>query len=117
LALKGNAGDENKSEHVIDKLLTRKNPITSRAAEAARNSEAATSLRRFTKYAASCLVNAASVQLAGLTNLFHECQRQGTHRLVLIIKRRRYDETPTKIAVQVAGAKANATAKVMQTAM
>ena len=117
LALKGNAGDENISEHMIDKLLTRKNPITSRSAEAAHNSEARSSLRRFTKYAASCLVNAASVQLAGLTNLFYECQTQGTHRLVLVIKRRRYDETPTKIAVQVAGAKANATAKVMQTAM
>ena len=89
-------------DSTVGSVLIEKQPIVSFEAAAARHEEARSSLRRKTQQTACALINSAGVHLAGLINWFHTCQANGTHRLVLVVKLRRYDETPTRIAVKVA---------------
>lgn len=112
--------DEESRPQTWRKLLTTKIPVASRQAMADTLGEATSTLRRRTAQAAAAVINGTGVFTAALTNWLRSCQESETHRLVLLLKKRRYDETPSKIAIETQGAqgetasKESATAKIMQ---
>ena len=105
-----------RQETTVAALLTRSLPVASAAAAGAMLQRKRGAMRTLPVYAASALVNAASVHVLSLVNWLHRCQEAGTHRLVAVVKKRRYDETPLRVAVDVSGERVSGqtTAKVMQ---
>ena len=110
--------DEENCPQTWSKLLTTKINVTSRRALADTLGEAETTLRRRTWQAAAAVINGTGIFTVALTNWLRSCQESGSHRLVLMIKKRRYDETPSKITIPTnegdTAPKESATAKIMQ---
>lgn len=110
--------DEEKCPQTWSKLLTTKINVASRRALAGTLGEAETTLTRRTAQAAAAVINGTGIFTLALTNWLRSCQESGSHRLVLMIKKRRYDETPSKITIPThegdTAPKESATAQIMQ---
>lgn len=98
-------------------LLTQRLPVSSLANAASNLGVAPSTLKRNVQHAASSLINCASLELAALTDWLHRLEQDESYRLLLVLKKRQYDETPSKIAVDIADSASKTTgmAKVMQT--
>lgn len=88
--------------------------------------ESETTFRRNSWRAASGLILSASICIHFLQNWIQNLVFSGSHRLILLTKKRRYDETPSKIRIPDDGdvigktqgqASASSAAKVMQSEM
>ena len=120
-------------EHsTLHSLLTEKSSVVSQSAAAEKFGEDRSTLRNLQQTAAAALVNSAGFHLGVLQNWMHACASDtGTHNLILFLKKRRYDETPSRIAVTLPESKKqkqqssnktgskepSATAKILQSEM
>ena len=122
-------------EHsTLHSLLTKKSSVVSQSAAAEAFGEDRSTLRNLQQTAAAALVNSAGLHLGVLQNWMHACANEGTHNLILFLKKRRYDETPSRIAVtlpeskqkqqqkkqsskQTGSKEPSATAKILQSEM
>lgn len=107
--------EEARNDHVSALLHDVGRPVTSRKAAAARYSEAATTVGRQTQRCGGGLINISGMMWGHLLETVSHRVQSRFWRPLLFIKKRRYDETPSKIKVPVKGAKAdNKLAKILQ---
>ena len=112
-----NPKEETLESLALHSLLTQRHHVMSQSAHSEELQLERPTLKAMMQTTAAALVCGTSLQFRALCNWMLEAQKSGSHRLVLFLKRRRYDETPSKISVNLPGSKEDATAKILQSEM
>jgi hypothetical protein len=118
-ALSVNSGSNHKPNELVQakvsQVMTECRPVSTITAESTNAHISRSALRDLLRYTCAALVLMDGFLLGSLFCKLSELIKCGIYKGHLLIKKRRYDETPSGISVQAEGQKEDgATAKIMQ---